>query len=223
MIPDETTTRPALVIGASGFLGGHVVRALAARGRDVRVLVRPTSDLGGLQGIRFETRYGDLADRDSLRDAAAGCGTVFHCAVDTRMWLTDPAPLYQTNVAGLVNSAEAALDAGVGRFVFTSSIATIGLDRQRPVTEEDAFNWHDRAPDYVLSRVAAEERLLHYCRVRGLPGIALCVANTYGPDDRLPTPHGELLRLAARGRLPFVLSGGVACVDVRDAAEALVL
>ncbi|MGI8335853.1 NAD-dependent epimerase/dehydratase family protein [Actinomadura scrupuli] len=215
--------RPALVIGASGFLGGHVVRALAARGREIRILARPTSDLSGLDGLRYDKRAGDLADPASLREAVPGCGTVFHCAVDTRAWLTDPAPLYRTNVDGLVNSAEAALEANVSRFVYTSTVGTIGLNARRPVTEDDAFNWYERAPHYLRSRADGEAKLFGYCRDRGLPGVALCVANTYGPDDRQPTPHGELLWQAARGRLPFVLKAGVPWVDVRDAAEALLL
>ncbi|WP_157963907.1 NAD-dependent epimerase/dehydratase family protein [Actinocorallia populi] len=214
---------PALVIGASGFLGGHVVRALAARGREVRILARPSSDLSGLDGLAYDKRIGDLADKKTLLDAMKGCGTIFHGAVDTRAWLSDPAPLYRTNVDGLVNSMEAALETGVERFVHTGTIGTIGVHAGRPVTEDDAFNWYDRAPQYLRSRADGEKKFFEYCRERGLPGISLCVANTYGPHDRQPTPHGELLWQAAKGTMPFVLNAGVPWVDVRDAAEALLL
>lgn len=213
----------ALVVGASGFLGSHVVKALVAQGRTVRVLVRHTSRLDALAELPVEVYYGDVLEPASLRAAMQGCDTVFHCVVDTRAWLTDPAPLYRCNVDGLVNSMEEALRSGVRRFVFTSSIATIGLNSRGPARESDAFNWAERAPAYVLSRVAAEQKLFEYCRERGLPGIALCVANTYGPEDVQPTPHGRLLWEAATGRLPLALDCGSPCVDVRDAAAALVL
>ncbi|GAA2734564.1 NAD-dependent epimerase/dehydratase family protein [Actinocorallia aurantiaca] len=214
---------PVLVIGASGFLGGHVVRALAARGRPVRILARPASDLSGLAGLDYDRRTGDLADPGSLREAMAGCGTVFHSAVDTRAWLSDSAPLHRTNVDGLVNSMDAALEAGVTRFVHTGTIGTIGRNKRRPVTEDDAFDWYERAPRYLRSRADGERKFFEYCRERGLPGVSLCVANTYGPEDRQPTPHGGLLWQAAKGTLPFVLKAGVPWVDVRDAAEALLL
>jgi dihydroflavonol-4-reductase len=215
--------RPALVIGASGFLGGHVVRALAARGRAIRVLVRATSDLSGLEEVEYDKRIGDLADRESLREAMEGCGTVFHCAVDARPWLSDPAPLYGTNVDGLVNSMDAALETKVSRFLFTSTVGTIGRVSGRAATEDDEFDWYERAPHYLRSRVDGERKFLGYCRERGLPGVALCVANTYGPCDKLPTPHGEILWQAAKGVLPVVLKTGVPWVDIRDAAEAFLL
>lgn len=213
----------ALVVGGSGFLGSHVARALAGQGRSVRVLVRHSSRLDALAELPVEVYYGDVLEPATLAAAMQGCETVFHCVVDTRAWLTDPAPLYRCNVEGLVNSMEAALKCGARRFVFTSSIATIGLNPDRPARESDAFNWADRAPAYVLSRVAAEEKLFGYCRDRGLPGVALCVANTYGPGDVQPTPHGRLLWQAASGKMPVALDCGSPCVDVRDAAQALLL
>lgn len=217
------STPPALVIGASGFLGSHVVRQLVADNRPVRALVRRSSRLDALGDLAVEIVYGDVMDPASLRAAMAGVGTVFHCVVDTRAWLSDPTPLFRTNVDGLVNAMDAALATGVQRFVFTSSIATIGLNPNGPATEDHAFNWAKRAPAYVHSRVQAEDALLRYCREHQLPGVALCVANTYGPDDFQPTPHGRMLWDAATGRLPVALNCGAPVVDVRDAARALIL
>src|SRR6185436_14922265 len=99
----------ALVLGASGFLGSHVTRQLVAAGREVRTLVRPTSDTRATAGLPVERVTGDALDPASLRAAMQGCATVFHCIVDTRAWLHDPAPLFRTNVEGLKHAIDAAL------------------------------------------------------------------------------------------------------------------
>lgn len=212
----------ALVLGANGFLGSHVARALVAQGRDVRVMVRPTSDVRALEGLRVERVHGDVLDRASLERAMAGRHTVFYCVVDTRAWLRDPSPLFRTNVEGLRNAIDAALAAGVSRFVFTSSIVTIGRNPSGVATEADAFDWPD-APAYARSRVQAEALVVAAARERGLPAVICCVGNTFGANDFGPTPHGKLLYDAARGLLPITWPGRFSCVGITDAADALLL
>ena len=109
--------------------------------------------------------------------------------------------------------------------MFTSSIATIGIpDEDRPATEDDAFNWADRCGAYIQSRVQAERLVLQYANERGLPAVAMCVSNTYGPGDWQPTPHGQQIALAAAGKMPFYIDGWDGeVVGVEDAAAALVL
>jgi dihydroflavonol-4-reductase len=138
------TGRTKLVIGASGFLGSHVTRQLVERGDDVRVLVRKTSSTRGIDDLNVERHYGDVFDDEALRTAMTGCGDVFHCVVDTRAWLRDPAPLLETNVEGLRHVLDAALDADLRRFVFTSTIGTIALSDDGPATEDMPFNWLDK-------------------------------------------------------------------------------
>ena len=215
--------KPVLVAGASGFVGSHITRALVAQGRRVRVLLRPSSSRKALEGLDVEVVYGDVLDPASLSAAMAGCGTVFYSVVDPRFWLTDPTPIWRNNVEGLENGMAAALACGVERFIFTSSMGTLGLNPEGPVTEDIGFNWLDKASPYIRARLEAENRFLACCRDKGLPGVALCVANTYGPQDYQPTPHNGSLWAVASGRQAVAIDVGQPTVDIRDVAEAALL
>jgi dihydroflavonol-4-reductase len=215
--------QPVLVTGASGFVGSHTARLLARQGRRVRVLLRKTSNTEAVNGLPVEIFHGDVLDPASLRAAMEGCGSVFHCVVDARFWLTDPSPIYRNNVDGLVNTMDAALACGVRRFIFTSTMGTLGINPNGPVTEDIEFNWRDRASPYIIARLEAENRFFANCREKGLPGVALCVANTYGPEDYGPTPHGKALWDTARGAIKAALDVGSPTVDIRDVAQAAVL
>lgn len=213
------------MIGASGFLGSHVTRQLVERGDDVRVLIRKTSSTIGIKDLDVEYHYGDIFDDDALRGAMAGCDDAFYCVVDTRAWLRDPAPLFRTNVQGLRHVLDAARTTALRRFVFTSTIGTIGIpDGQRPATEEDGFNWPGKGGGYIQSRVDAENLVLSYARDHALPAVALCISNTYGPLDWQPTPHGRLLAAAAAGKMPCYIRGlATEVVGIEDAATSLLL
>lgn len=215
--------KPVLVAGASGFVGSHTVRALVKRGRTVRVLVRKSSKTEAFDNLPVEIYHGDVLDPASLRNAMEGCGSVFYSVVDARFWLTDIAPIYRNNVEGLVNAMEAALACGIERFIFTSTMGTLGINPAGPVTEDIPFNWFDRAPPYIRARLEAENTFLKYCREKNLPGVALCIANTYGPEDYQPTPHNGALWHTGSGKMKFTVDAGAPTVDIRDAAEAAVL
>ena len=220
---EHTTERPVLVAGASGFVGSHTARLLANEGRKVRVLLRPTSDTRAMRGLPVEIFHGDVLDPASLRTAMAGCGSVFYSVVDARFWLTDTTPLFRNNVEGLRNAMDVALECGIERFIFTSTMGTLGVNPDGPVTEETPFNWLDKAPPYILARLEAENTFLAYCRDKGLPGVALCVANTYGPEDYQPTPHGGMLWKIANGEATAAVDTGSPVVDIRDVAQAALL
>ncbi|WP_284233563.1 NAD-dependent epimerase/dehydratase family protein [Mycobacterium antarcticum] len=221
----STAGATKLVIGASGFLGSHVTRRLVERGERVRVLVRTTSSTAAIDHLTVERHYGDVFDDEALRAAMVGVDDVYYCVVDARAWLRDPTPLFRTNVEGLQHVLDVAVDAELRRFVFTSSIGTIGIPASgRLATEDDAMNWAKRGGGYIQSRVAAEDLVLGYAADRGLPAVAMCVANTYGPGDYAPTPHGALLAAAARGRMPaYVRDTASEVVGIEDAAAALLL
>jgi dihydroflavonol-4-reductase len=211
-----------LVIGASGFLGSHVTRQLVDAGADVRVMLRRTSSTKAIDDLDVEHCYGDVFDDDALRAAMAGCDVVYYCVVDARMWLRDPEPLFRTNVEGLRHVLDAALDANLIKFVFTSTIGALAISDSRVVTEDDPHNW-DQGGAYIEARVAAEQMVMSYAHDNGLPAVAMCVANTYGPRDWGPTPHGSLLAQVATGRFPFYLDYSAETVGIEDAARAMLL
>lgn len=217
----------ALVIGANGYLGSHVTRQLVEDGQDVRVMVRSGANTVGIDDLEVTRFVGDIWDNDVLRAAMTGAEVVYYCVVDTRGWLRDPAPLFRTNVEGARNVLDIAVEpdiaAGLRKFVFTSSYATVGRHRGKVNTEQDIVSDKGLTP-YVRSRVQAENLVLEYARDRGLPAVAMCVSTTYGGRDWGRTPHGAIIAGAAFGKLPFVMRGiELEAVGVNDAARALIL
>ena len=136
--------KPVLVTGASGFVGWHVASLLTERGHKVRALVRPNSQVPGLDVERVE---GDLRDPASLHKAANGCEVLYHIAADYRLWSKHPEDLYQSNVDGTRNMLAAAQAAGVERVVYTSTVGCIGMpdgDEQTPVSIVDMTGAYKR-------------------------------------------------------------------------------
>lgn len=217
-------TGTKLVMGASGFLGSHVTRQLVERGDDVRVWIRKSSSTVAFDDLEVERRYGDLGDREALREAMRGVDTVFYCVVDARAWLRDPAPLFATNVDALRGVLDVAVEVGVPKFVFCSTVGTIAIAEEALADEELPHNWRHLGGPYIESRLQAEELVLSYQREHALPAVVLNVGTTYGPRDHGPTPHGELVRAAARGRMPaYVRGAAMEVVGIEDAARAFLL
>lgn len=220
-----------LVMGASGFLGAQVTRKLVERGDRVRVWVRESSDATAFDDLDVERHLGELGDDAALRVAMKDVDSVFYCVVDARAWLRDPAPLFRTNVEALRGVLDVAVETGVPRFVFCSSVVTIGTSIAAPMgtptgaaDETTPHRWRHLGGPYVEARLQAEELVLRYHRDQGLPAVVLNVATTYGPRDHGPTPHGKLLRAAARGRMPAYVKGvSMEVVGIEDAAAAFLL
>jgi dihydroflavonol-4-reductase len=212
-----------LIIGANGFLGSHVTRQLVGNGHDVRVMVRDSANTIGIDDLEVTRFVGDIWDDDTLRDAMHGVDDVYYCVVDTRGWLRDPAPLFRTNVDGTRNVLEVAKNAGLHRFIFTSSYVTVGRRRGHVATEDDIIVDRGLTP-YVRSRVQAEQLVLQYAKEHGLPAVAMGVSTTYGSGDWGRTPHGAIIAAAAFGKLPFVMDKiELEAVGIADAASAMVL
>src|ERR1700680_1582234 len=150
-----------LVTGATGFLGSQGARRLAARGEQVRVLGGPPSDTRAIEGLEAERFIGDLRDVASLDRALAGVTRVFHVAADYRLWARDPREIYESNVAGTRNLLEAARRAGVARFVYTSTVATMAVTRNGALPDEaTATSLAEMVGEYKRSKWLAEQEAL---------------------------------------------------------------
>ncbi|MBE0531889.1 MAG: NAD-dependent epimerase/dehydratase family protein [Rhodospirillales bacterium] len=209
----------ALVTGATGFVGSAVARALLGAGHTVRVLVRPTSDRRNLDGLAVDAVVGDLTDGASLRSACAGCDALFHVAADYRLWTRDPQAMMAANVDGTRNILRAAMDAGVSRVVYTSSVATLGIrpggqsaDERTPATLADMIG------PYKRSKFLAEETVLGMIATEGAPVVIVNPSAPIGPYDIKPTPTGRMIVEAATGRMPAYVDTGLNVVHVDDVA-----
>ena len=209
----------SLVTGATGFVGSAVARALLARGHPVRVLARPSSDRRNLAGLAVEIAEGAMEDPRSLARAVAGCRYVYHVAADYRIWVPDPAPMFRANVEGTRDLLTAALEAGIERVVYTSSVATLGLVPGGSADEETPSSIDDMIGPYKRSKFAAEEVVRELVRERGLPVVIVNPSTPVGPGDIKPTPTGRLIVEAARGQMPAFVDTGLNIVHVDDVAE----
>jgi dihydroflavonol-4-reductase len=207
-----------LVTGATGFVGSAVARALLDGSHAVRVLARPRSDRRNLADLSVEVAEGSLEDAPSLARALADCRYLFHVAADYRLWVPDPAPMYRANVEGTRALMRAALDAGVERVVYTSSVATLGLVPEGSADEDTPSVVDDMIGPYKRSKFVAEEIVRDLVSRRELPAVIVNPSTPVGPRDRKPTPTGRLIVEAARGHMPGYVDTGLNIVHVDDVA-----
>ncbi|MBI3207847.1 MAG: NAD-dependent epimerase/dehydratase family protein [Candidatus Solibacter usitatus] len=211
--------KPVLITGATGFIGWHVARQLVERGERVRCLVRASSRLRELEA---ETVCGDLRDPSSLQHAVAGCGTVYHVAADYRLWSKNPQDLYDSNAGGTRNILQAARQAGVERFVYTSTVGCIGIpdggigDESMPVTIQQMSGHYKR------SKFQAERTALEFAR-DGFPVVIVNPTAPVGDHDFKPTPTGKIIVDFLKRQMPAYVDTGLNLVDVRDTAKGHLL
>jgi dihydroflavonol-4-reductase len=215
----ETSSRLALVTGASGFVGSAVTRQLIDRGWRVRALLRPTSDRRNVADLPVEIAEGSLEDAASLRAALAGATHLFHVAADYRLWVRDPRAMFRANVEGTRILMESALDAGLSRIVYTSSVATLGVGSDGATSDETAPSaYGDMVGPYKQSKFRAEEVVRGLVAERGLPAVIVNPSTPVGPRDIKPTPTGRIIIEAASGRMPAFVDTGLNLVHVEDVA-----
>jgi len=206
--------------GATGFVGHHVARALADEGAKLRLLVRKTSNLANLEGIPGDTHVGDLARPETYAPALSGCDAVVHVAADYRLWIRDPEAMYCANVEGTRDLLKLARDAGIKRFVYTSSVATMHFRRDGMVINEDTpVSLRDMVGHYKRSKFLAEQQAVAAAE-DGQRVIILNPTTPIGPHDSKPTPTGRIFVDFLNGRFPAYMDTGLNLVDVAEVARA---
>jgi len=207
-----------LVTGASGFLGSAIANVFRDAGFAVRVMVRTTSPRTNLY-VGDEMVTGDLTEPDTLRPALKGVRYLVHAAADYRLWAKRPQDLIDANVEGTRNIMRAALQEGVERVVYTSSVATIapGHDETRPLTPETAIGIYKR------SKVLAERAVEAMVERDNLPAVIVNPSTPIGPRDVKPTPTGRVIVEAASGKMPGFVDTGLNLAHVDDVANGHLL
>jgi dihydroflavonol-4-reductase len=232
----------AFVTGATGFLGSHVARVLAEQGTDLRLLVRPSSDLRNISDLNADRVVGDLRDSASIEKAMAGCDVVFHVAADYRLWVRDPAEMYRSNVEGTRSLLEAARKQGVRRVVYTSSVATMGFISNHAASElrsdgqvralaptqpgrtsavadeESPVSLADMIGPYKRSKFMAEQAAVEAAR-SGVDVVIVNPTTPIGERDIKPTPTGRIVVDFLKRKFPAYVETGLNLVDATECAR----
>mgnify|MGYP001376869387 CR=1 FL=1 len=208
----------ALVTGAPGFVGAHIVHQLLERGVQVRGLARPGEDLRNLEGADIQIVEGDVRDREAMRAAVAEVDTVFHAAAIYEAYSRDPGRMYDVNLRGTFHVLEACRRAEVEKVVYTASIAALGRPAPGAIADEQtAYEAWDLDFAYSRSKYFSKRTAEDFA-AWGLDVRIVCPGIVFGPGDRVPTPSGRLILSLAAGEAPGYTDGGASYVDVRDAA-----
>lgn len=207
------------ITGATGFVGHHVAKALAAQSAELLFLVRKSSNLANLEGIAGETVVGDLLNPASYAPALAGCDAVMHVAADYRLWIRDPESMYRANVEGTRDLLRAARGAGVRRVVYTSSVATMHFRTDGVVCNEDTpVSLADMVGHYKRSKFLAEQQAIAAAQ-DGQQVIILNPTTPIGPNDTKPTPTGRIFVDFLNRKFPAYVDTGLNLVDVAEVAK----
>lgn len=211
-----------LVTGAAGFLGSHVTRQLVARGTDVRVLMRVSSSNRAVSDLPLEYVTGDLRDPASLERAMAGVKQVFHIAADYRLWAKRSREIYDSNVGGTKNLLAVARKAGVEQLIYTSTVATIAVDRPELPNELTNAKLEEMVGHYKRSKWMAEQEVLKAAK-EGFPAIVAMPTTPVGPWDWKPTPTGKIILDFLNGKMPGYVETGLNFVGAEECAAGHLL
>ena len=211
------------VTGATGFIGSAVVRRLLARGREVKCLVEPGASTQNLTGLDVEIVEADITSRDDIQNGLKGTDRLYHLAALYKLWLPDFRKMYDVNVEGTKTVLFAAMNAGLEKVVYTSSIAAVGVREDgQPSDETTPFNIWETSNHYVRSKWLAELDAIRFAE-EGLPVVIVNPAFPFGERDIGPTPTGKYIVEALKNEVPAYVDAGFCVADVNDVAEAHVL
>jgi dihydroflavonol-4-reductase len=213
------------VTGGTGFIGGHVVRALRERSDEVRALVRDPNKGAALADLGCELVSGDLADRAALERAMDGCDAVVHGAAVYEVGIpeSEHRAMYEANVAGTENALRAVLGAKVPKAVYISTVAVFGNTRGKVVDEGYQPPGRDFTSYYEQTKYEAHLVARRLIADEGLPCVIVQPGGVYGPDDH--SSIGQLMNQFLAGRLPALTfpDTGFNMVHVDDVAAGVLL
>ncbi len=212
-----------LVTGSTGFIGSTVVRKLLESGKEVRVTCRNNSDTRNIDGLDVEKVYGDIQDRDSIKQALKGCDTLYHVAAYFAHWSPDRSLFYKINVDGTKIILEEALNQGIERVIYTSTSSTIGSHGAGNYVDETAqFNGWKTGDHYAISKYLAEQEAVRLCQ-NGLPLVIVNPTLVIGVRDIKPTPSGAMIVDIVNRDMPGYIDGAINVIDVEDVARGHLL
>ncbi|HND12556.1 MAG TPA: NAD-dependent epimerase/dehydratase family protein, partial [Pseudomonadota bacterium] len=211
-----------LVTGGAGFIGSHVVSALLAEGRQVRVLCKPGEDTRNLRGLSVDTIEGDIRESEVVRAALRGVDRVFHLAAVYALWTKTPGLMQSVNVEGTRNLLSQCQDMGVQRVVYTSSLAVFAGHGDCAANEESSFALGVTGSEYAQSKKDAHDVARSFV-ARGLDVVIAAPCGPIGPGDVGPTPTGRILLSALTDRIVFAVDFVSNMGDVRDMASGHLL
>jgi nucleoside-diphosphate-sugar epimerase len=209
-----------LVTGATGFIGGRVVRQLVGAGHGVSALIRDPAAAMDLHDLGVELVGGDILDRSGLDRAMAGADGVFHLAAWYRVGAPDRSAAEAINVQGTRNVLEAARDAGVGKIVYTSTVAVLG-DTGRRVVDESYRHDGPWLSEYDRTKWLAHYEVAVPMADAGVPIVIVQPGLVYGPGDH--SNVGDVFRDYLRRRLPVMPDQGGCWSHVADTARGHIL
>ena len=204
--------------GATGFVGSHVARALAEQGADLRLLVRPNSNLKNVADLKADLFTGDLRDSESLEKGIAGCDVIFHVAADYRLWVRDPEEMFRANVEGTRAILAAARKNNVSRVVYTSSVATMGFTANALADENSPVSLANMIGPYKRSKFMAEQVAIEAARA-GQHVVIVNPTTPVGERDIKPTPTGRIVVDFLKKKFPAYVDTGLNLVDVKECAR----
>jgi dihydroflavonol-4-reductase len=212
----------ALVTGANGFIGAHLVRGLLDQGYQVRAFVRTTSDLRSLEGVQVEKVYGDILEVNTLINAARGCDVLFHVAA-IFSYSKQPDELMAVARTGTINAVEAAKAAGIRRIVLTSSSVIFGsTTAPTPLDESERTPEPDPAP-YVVAKIAQEQAGFRRAAELGIDMLAACPTICIGSRDYGLTESNAIVVNYLLDPFKATWPGGCNIVSVRDVVQGHIL
>ncbi|MFX1705401.1 NAD-dependent epimerase/dehydratase family protein [Chitinophaga sp. CC14] len=214
--------KKVLITGANGFLGSNLTRELYRMGFDIKIIIRPSADVKGIEDIPCEIFYGSINNNDDVHEAVKGCDIVIHAACITAQWGISFAEYEHTNFTATKYITAACLEHKVQKFIYVSTANTIGPgDKNSPGNELNGFTLFNANSGYINTKYLAQQYVLEQVASRQLPGIVVNPTFMIGPHDVKPS-SGKLILYGLKHRLLFYPPGGKNFVHIKDVCRGII-